>query len=203
MKYYLPLLSILFLVVYSCKKVEVPQSKEEMLRGKWKIEYDFKGKGIGKEFVKYPILDTSKKIVDTIYTPLADGVGNDYVKDDKGVTVLNDRGRATYNVHVMPACKLDDYLEFREGINGGLNTGKEKCPNGEVSEIPIKWGFLDNYTRMYIYDAGDMFMGNDDVTAHVKEFDGSRLVLRYGVVDNLTEINRKDTSFYTVTLLKM
>src|SRR4051812_47271448 len=125
MKYYLPLLSILFLVVYSCKKVDVPQSKEEMLRGKWKLELkaDKEKKGFVKEFVKYPILDTSKKIVDTIYIPAVSGASNDYIKDDKGITVMNERGRATYVIYVISSCKLDDYLEFREGISGGLNTG--------------------------------------------------------------------------------
>jgi len=186
MKLNLLVLSALLLTVAACEKVEVPKGKEEMLRGKWKLELT-EDKGILKQFTKHPVLDTSVKPIDTLYSVTGK---NEIIKD------------TIYNLNGFPACKLDDFLEFRDGINGALNTGSEKCPQGETTEIPIKWGFLDNYTRMYIYDAGEMFLGNDDLVGDVLDMSESKISLRYMIIRNKVDIPYKDTSFYTVTLLK-
>lgn len=167
MKYYLPVLSLLLLMVTACEKVKVPKSHEEELRdGKWVLSKD-----IQKIYKKYP--------VDTILTV-------DTIKLDS-----------------RPECKKDDYLLFRDGINGELNTGEKKCPQGETSQVPIQWGFSDNYTRMYIYNAGDMFLDDDDINADVLELTGSSVSLQYRVIDNVTNIPAKDTITYKVSLKRM
>lgn len=166
MKYYLPALSLLLLMIAACEKVEVPKSTEEEFReGKWIL-----AKNIEKTYRKYAS--------DTILTV-------DTIKLD-----------------ARPECKKDDYLQFREGITGALNTGEKKCPQGETSEIPIRWGFLDNYTRMYIYDAGEMFLDNDDILGDVSDLTGSSLTLRYRVINNTANIPATDTVTYKVYLKK-
>lgn len=193
MKYLLPVLTLLLITIIACEKVEVPQSKEQLIRGsKWRLELDSNGKGILKEFTRYPVIDTSKKPIDTLYTPVTIEMKDAIMQD------------TIFNVHVVPWCKLDDFLEFREGINGALNTGGEKCPQGETTEIPIKWGFLDNYSRMYIYDAGEMFLGNDDLVGEVLEISDSKIKLRYPVISPVFIGGKyaEDTAYYTATLLK-
>jgi hypothetical protein len=106
-------------------------------------------------------------------------------------------------LETLPDCKKDDFLQFRDGVNGALNTGAKKCPQGETSEIPITWGFLDNYTRMYIYDAGDMFLDNDDINADVVELTGSNITIRYRVINNTSNIPNKDTVTFKAYLKRM
>jgi hypothetical protein len=203
MKYLLPVLSLLLVAIAACEKVTVPQSMEEKMRGKWQIELDSNGKGFLKEYryTKLPA-DTSTKYVDTLITPVTISLTNFFVpigKNPDGSDKYND---TLFNVHRYPWCKLDDRLEFRDGNKGALLTGAEKCPNGEVTEIDIQWGLDDNYTRMYIYNAGELFLGNDNIDAEIKEFADNKLVLRYMEIDNTSNIPRQDTVFYTVTLNK-
>ncbi|WP_276131797.1 hypothetical protein [Polluticoccus soli] len=186
MKFYLPVLTLALTSLMACKKVEVPQGKEEMVRGKWKLELD-NDKGILKEYTFYPTWDTSKKPIDTLYT------------SNSSSETIQDTIR---RVNGFPECKLDDFLEFGEGIDGVLNTGEKKCPSGETSEVPIKWGFKDNYTRMYIYEAGEMFLGNDDLVGDVVELSESRIKLRYQVIRPVffNGVYMQDTAFYTIAL---
>jgi hypothetical protein len=96
----------------------------------------------------------------------------------------------------MPECRMDDYLEFREYGEGALNTGAVKCPQGETSEVALRYGFSSNDMRMFIYGAGDMFYGNNDVNAEVESFSETNFTISYFVVDNTTEIPKKDTTWY-------
>lgn len=203
MKYFLPVLSLLLLAIAACEKVTVPQSMEEKLRGKWQIELDSNGKGFLREY-RYPKAanDTTTKYVDTLITPVTVEMANFFVpigKNPDGSPKFSD---TVYNKHLYPWCKLDDRLEFRDGNKGALLTGAEKCPNGEVTETDIQWGLQDNYTRMYIYNAGELFLGNDNIVADIKEFADNKLVLRYMEINNTSAIPRQDTVFYTVTLNK-
>lgn len=194
MKYCFLILSALCIIT-SCEKVEVPKSNEEILReGKWKMELD-PNTGIRKSKPSFVPNLVNTKPVDTLYTQVArDEFGNPVPNK-----LLND---TTFNVHVFQDCQVDDYLVFREGITGAVNTGALKCPQGEVAEVDTRWGFLNNYSQMYIYDAGAIFMGNDDVLADVKEITAEKFTIRYRVIDNLTDIPKKDTSYYTVTFKK-
>ncbi len=102
-------------------------------------------------------------------------------------------------------CRYDDYLVFREGNTGELNSGEMKCPGGETQEGTIKWGITDGDTKMYIYDAGDMFFGND-INAQLTDFQDNQFTLKfplYGVeyvLDSQKFI--VDTVRYTVTMKK-
>ena len=55
---------------------------------------------------------------------------------------------------------------------------------------------------MYIYNAGELFLGNDNIVADIKEFADNKLVLRYMEINNTSAIPRQDTVFCTVTLNK-
>jgi hypothetical protein len=193
MKYCFLILSAL-LIVSSCEKVEVPKSNEELLReGKWKMELD-PSNGIRKSKPPMPNLVNTKQ-VDTLYTLVAfEGNGTPVAN-----AMLND---STYNVHIIQECQKDDYLVFREGITGSLNIGALACPQGQVAETDTRWGFLNNNTQMYIYDAGPMFLGNDDVMADVKEFSSDKFTIRYRVIDNTSDIPKRDTTYYTTTFKK-
>jgi hypothetical protein len=186
MKYCFLILSAL-LVVSSCKKVEDPKSYEDMLRdGKWRMELDAEH-GL---LVQRPAIMPNPlniKQVDTIYA-----IGSATSR------MLND---TTYIAAVYPDCQADDYLVFREGIIGALNTGELKCPQGEVAEIETHWGFRNNYTQMYIYDAPTVFR-TSDVLADVKEFSADRFTITYSIINNLTDIPKKDTVYYTATFKK-
>jgi len=168
MKYCLLILSAL-LVIASCKKVEVPKSRAEILRegSKWALADD-----VWKSYRKFN--------VDTFLT-------TDTIKLKENIV----------------ECKQDDYLVFRDGNDGGLNTGDKKCPQGEAQEENIRWGFTNNETRMYIYQAGEMFFGYDDVEGEVTNFSDNKFTIKYMVVNNLTEIPKKDTVYYTVSLKRI
>jgi len=192
MKYCFLILSALF-IVSSCKKTEDKQSYEDMLRdGKWRMDLDLEH-GILVE--KNKVSPLNEKSIDTLYTLIGkDGDGN-LIPD----AMLND---TVYNKHYFPECLSDDHLIFREGINGSLNTGELKCPQGEVVETDIQWGFTDNNTIMFLYDAGSILMGNNNVRAEVKEFASDKFVLKYMTIDNLSSIPKKDTTYFTVTFKK-
>jgi hypothetical protein len=193
MKYCFLILSALCLLT-ACEKVETPKSNEEMLRdGKWKMDLDAEH-GLLKEKPYKPNLLNTKQ-VDTLYSLVVlDGNGNPL--PDK---MLND---TTYLLHSYPNCLGDDYLVFRDGITGSLNTGGNKCPQGEVAETDIRWGFLNNYSQMYIYDAGNLFMNNQAVQGDVKDISADKFTIRYMVIDNISDIPKKDTSYYTATFKK-
>ena len=193
MKYCFLILSAM-LIVSSCEKVEVPKSNEELLReGKWKMELD-PTMGIRKVKSFVPNLVNTKR-VDTLFTLVA--------FDGNGTPVPNGmQNDSTYNVHIIEDCQKDDYLVFREGIIGALNIGAISCPQGQVAETDTRWGFQNNNTQMYIYDAGPMFMGNNNVVADVKEFSSEKFTITYRVIDNTSDIPKKDTSYYTTTFKK-
>jgi hypothetical protein len=117
----------------------------------------------------------------------------------KGKRVFNKDTAITYDslrLKDMPECRTDDYLEFREYGEGALNTGEIKCPQGETSEVALRYGFSSNDMRMFIYGAGDLFYGNDDVDAAVESFSETNFTISYFVVDNTTAIPKKDTTWY-------
>lgn len=185
MKYCFLILSALF-VFSSCEKVEDPRSYEDILRdGKWRMELDAEhGLLVERPETANPL---NIKLVDTIYA-ISSATNK----------MLND---TTYIRGVYPDCQGDDYLVFREGIIGALNTGALKCPQGEVAEIEIQWGFLNNYTQMYVYNALTMFR-TTDVQADIKEFSEDKFTITYRTIDNLTDIPKKDTVYYTATFKK-
>lgn len=186
MKYCFLILSAL-LVVTSCEKVEDPVSYEDMLRdGKWRMELDAEH-GLLVQRPKITPNPLNIKQVDTIY---AISSATNKMLDD-----------TTYIRGFYPECQADDYLVFREGIIGALNTGELKCPQGEVAEIETQWGFKNNYTQMYIYNALTMFR-TSDVLADIKEFSSDRFTITYRMIDNLSDIPNKDTVFYTATFKK-
>jgi hypothetical protein len=107
----------------------------------------------------------------------------------------------------MPDCKKDDYLVFRENHEGGLKTGENKCPNGEVEEIGFTWGLTDQSSKVYIYGEGakNMFFGYENINAKVKEMTDSKLVFTFDVQKYVVPaqgVFRYDTLSYTVTLKK-
>ncbi len=187
MKYCFLILSALF-IVSSCKKVDVPKSNEEILReSKWKIDLDGEH-GILVEKNKVSLLN--EKSIDTLYSLVVDGATDG---------MLND---TVYNRHYFPQCQSDDYFVFRDGITGAINTGDLKCPQGEVVETDIEWGFMNNYSTMFLYGAGNLLLGNDDIRGQVKEFTDSRFVIQYMTIDNTSDIPKKDTTYYTVAFKK-
>ncbi|RYD57039.1 MAG: hypothetical protein EOP56_09535 [Sphingobacteriales bacterium] len=95
-------------------------------------------------------------------------------------------------------CKADDYLEFKINNNGMLKTGENKCQR-EIDEIPFKWGITDNYTKMYIYQAGEMFFGNNDVSGNIKQFEDNQVVIDYYTLSN-SPGGRIDTLKYEALL---
>ena len=76
-------------------------------------------------------------------------------------------------------CKKDDYFIFRDNNDGAINTAKEKCVEGQTDEIAIKWGVTDANTKMYIYNAGSLLNGDDDVNAELLNFNGSSFAIRF------------------------
>lgn len=166
MKYCLLFLSAIFIIA-SCKKTEVPASKQDVLRGSGGTTWR---------------MDTA-----TITYRLPAG---------------NDTTTSAWGNQQRPTCKFDDFLIFRDGNIGALNTGDLKCPNGETQEIATKWGITDNDTKMYIYDAGDMFFGAD-VNAELADFSDSKFILKFPLY-NVTFNNQfiVDTVHYTVTMKK-
>lgn len=163
MRYCLLLLSAVLVIIASCKKVEVPQSKEDILRAsKWQM----------KEIQKKTRLDDTTFYIDTV------------------------------KVEGMAECKHDDYLEFRENNAGFFKSGEKKCI-GMVEETAIRWGITTNDTKMYIYEAGEMFEGHNEINANLYEFTNDQFVIQYtGITEGLigTPPNayyKKDTTWYT------
>lgn len=186
MKYCFLILSALF-VFSSCEKVEDQKSNEDMLRdGKWRIDLDVEHGILAEKSNKPNPLNL--KSIDTLYSLVGapDGMLNDTV----------------YNKHYFAECQMDDYFIFREGISGALNTGALKCPQGEVAETDIQWGFTDNNTTMYLYEAGALMLGNNSIRAEVREFSADRFSIKYMTIDNTSNIPQKDTTFFTVTFKK-
>lgn len=167
MRYCLLLLSAVLVFIASCKKVEVPDSKEDILRAsKWQMQ----------EIKKRSRIDDTSFFVESV--------------------------KMEHSVE----CKKDDYLEF--GINnaGFFKSNEKKCMS-QVDETAIRWGFSDNYTKMYIYEAGQMFEGINDINADVLEFSNDAFTIHYLSVKDIFDTSipdrtiRKDTIWYT-TIVK-
>lgn len=145
MRYSLLILSILFIVV-SCKKVEVPKSKQDILRASsWR-------------------LDTANVTY--------------WVEPTGGETKGHDTTVCAWGA-VREGCKMDDYIVFRENNDAGLKKGEVKCGNGETEEETLMWGITDGDSKIYIYNAGDMFFDEDAVNATINELTGDKLTFTY------------------------
>lgn len=190
MKRIFGILSAVFLLI-ACEKVETPLSMEEQLReGKWRLDLS-STTGILKQLP--PSLEEPQR-VDTLYT---------IVEYDNDGNLIPDAmlDETVYVRHSIPECKGDDYLVFRTHGRGALVTGEAKC-GGETEEVEIQYGLRHNDSHMYIYYAGDMFLGHDDLEAEVLEYGEGRLRLKYRIIRNLPTIPLKDTVYYTATLLR-
>lgn len=190
MKRIIGFLSLIFLWT-ACEKVETPLSMEEKLReGKWRLDLSTTT-GILKEVP--PSLEDPEP-VDTLFTLVEYDNDNNLIPDGP----LDDTIYVRRNI---PECKADDYLVFRTHQRGALVTGEAKC-GGETEEVEIQYGTREAETRMYIYYAGDMFLGHNDLEAEVLEYTENRLKLRYRIIRNLETIPLKDTVYYSATLLR-
>lgn len=76
-------------------------------------------------------------------------------------------------------CKSDDYFIFRDNNEGAINTAKVKCVEGQTDEIAFQWGITDANSKMYIYNAGTLLNGDDDVNADLLNFTGSSFAIRF------------------------
>lgn len=190
MKRIFGIFSAVFLLT-ACEKVETPLSMEEQLReGKWRLDLS-STTGILKQIP--PSLEEPQR-VDTLFTVVEYDNDGNLIADAH----LND---TLYLRHSIPECKADDYLVFRTHGRGALVTGEAKC-GGETEEVEIQYGTRHNDTYMYIYYAGDMFLGYDDLEAEVLEYTEDRLKLKYRIIRNASTIPLKDTVYYTATLLR-
>jgi hypothetical protein len=106
----------------------------------------------------------------------------------------------TTRLEFVEPCKKDDYLVFRLNGTGALNTGSEKCPNGEAQESAIKWGITDNETKMYLYDAGEMLLGINDINADISSFSEDRFTIKYmQIIQETKPTPKRDTFRYVTT----
>jgi len=96
-------------------------------------------------------------------------------------------------------CRKDDYLIFKKSFQGELNTGENKCPQGEANEITFNWGLSNDDKEMYIYNALEMF--NQDVNAEVINFGNTSFTIRYLDIQQTSALTR-DTITYTATFRK-
>lgn len=98
MKYCL-LIVFSLLTIASCKKVEVPQSKQEIMRASdWRI--------------------------DTVMTTYLTSTGAD--SEVQGGWKRIENGVETFD---KPNCVKDDYIKFKENHDGSHITGPDKCGN--------------------------------------------------------------------------
>ncbi len=167
MRYFLLGLSIL--VIVSCKKVDVPKSKQDTLRAsQWRLD---------TATVTFWVEETfAEKGHDTTVCAWGDKL------DD---------------------CKKDDYLVFRENSDGGLKKGANKCQDGETEEDVIEWGITDNDTKMFIYNAGDMFFGENNVNANLVEFKNDKFKITYKTYVTFTKpFVGVGTKTYTIYMKK-
>lgn len=126
MKYCL-LIVFSLLTIASCKKVEVPQSKQEKLRASdWRV--------------------------DTIMITYLDTNGAD--SEIVGAWKRYENGVETYN---RPSCYNDDMIKFKENFSGTHVTGAESCVSNEPNFVDFTWGFRDADTKFYIYGLYNMF----------------------------------------------
>lgn len=126
MKYCL-LIVFSFLTIASCKKVEVPQSKQEKLRA-------------------------SDWVVDTIITTYLDVSGAD--SETVGAWKRFENGEETYK---RPACLGDDIIKFKENFSGTHVTGAQSCVSNEPNFVDFTWGFREADTKFYIYGLYNLF----------------------------------------------
>lgn len=126
MKYCL-LIVFSLLTIASCKKVEVPQSKQEKLRA-------------------------SDWVVDTIMVTYLDTNGAD--SEIVGAWKRYENGAETYD---RPSCYKDDKIQFKENFSGVHVTGAENCVSNEPAFIDFTWGFRDADTKFYIYGLYNLF----------------------------------------------
>lgn len=145
MRYSLLILSVIF-VLASCKKVEVPKSKQDILRASsWR-------------------LDTATVTF--------------WVEPTGGETKGHDTTICAWG-NTREDCKKDDYIVFRENGDAGLKKGELKCGSGETEEETLLWGITENDTKIYIYNAGDMFFGEGAVNATLNESTGDKFTFTY------------------------
>lgn len=97
-------------------------------------------------------------------------------------------------------CKSDDYLEFKMNNSGVLKTGAIKC-QAEIDEVPFRWGITENDKKIYIYQAGEMFYGNNDVSGDLKNFSDNQFVIDYYTISNVAG-GKIDTIWYTALVKK-
>lgn len=98
-------------------------------------------------------------------------------------------------------CKADDYIEFKTANNGVLKTGEKKC-QAEIDEIPIRWGITDNDTKVYVYQAAEMFFGNNDVSGNLKDFSDNQFIIDYMTTTYLNGTGGKIDTVWYVALVK-
>jgi len=126
MKYCL-LIVFALLTVVSCKKVEVPDSKQEKLRAaNWRV--------------------------DTIMITYLDMSGAD--SETVGAWKRFEGGAETYK---RPSCYNDDEIKFKENFSGTHVTGAESCVSNEPNLIDFTWGFRESDTKFYMYGLYNLF----------------------------------------------
>lgn len=170
MRYSLLLLLSFVLVIASCKKLEVPKSKQEMLRdANWKVAnatLEYKLHNYGPKYYdlnyKFDLFADIDTVVYWRYYP------NPPETPD-----------SLYFVHkrIDPLCTSDDLFAFRDGNLGAYIPGEMLCSINETSELEFDWGITDNDTKMYIYDAKEFF--RVDVNADLLEFYEDKFIIRY------------------------
>lgn len=126
MKYCL-LIVFSLLTVISCKKVEVPQSKQEKMRASdWRV--------------------------DTIMITYLTSTGAD--SEVQGGWKRIENGVETYD---KPNCIKDDYIKFKQNFSGSHITGPDKCLSNEANEIDFTWGLTEADTKIYVYGLYNLF----------------------------------------------
>lgn len=114
----------------------------------------------------------------------------------------------TVKLENYPKCREDDYLDFGDNNNGILFSGEQKCSNS-LDEVNFRWGISDNDTKMYIYNAGPMFEGYNDLSGKLKDFTSNSFKVEYLVFNTREDkdlyghkIFVNDTNWFTAIIKK-
>lgn len=102
----------------------------------------------------------------------------------------------------LKVCAKDDYLVFKEGIEGTQNSG-QKCDESTPDEVDFRWYLENNGKIINFYNAYATFLHAEAVSAPFVSYSPSQFTIRYQEFPkNPTASTLNDTVTYTYTFQK-
>lgn len=102
----------------------------------------------------------------------------------------------------LKVCEKDDYLQFKEGIEGIQNSG-QKCDESTPDEVGFHWYLENNGKIINIYNAYQTFLHREAISAPFTSYSPTQFTIRFqDFVPNFTTPSLNDTLTSTYTFQK-